>query len=277
MIAIEWKKNRNAVTGNFHPSFLPWVERISETEVIPDTVRSSVMTMYATIVGIAGTKYRARIRRRDGTPTLDTVAGISTLRATWHARSNLLQSDTTILATNDSWLDEGTPGSNFRFNSVILSAKGPGNRNSPVLEFDVSALTGLTWKSAKLRLTYDGSDSVGDGSMLIRRVLQDMETNDSSWSYYDTSETDAWQSAGALGPLDADQTTQVTWPVANGTASGTTILSPDITDMVEDAIENQSGILKVVLNRTSGGAHQFHSLEAVTGSANKPAIIFEAF
>lgn len=297
-MAIDTAEKRKAISGVGGPPLIPGVTPLGSAldqgwrqeaawsysgilATAPTAVaQASVMTMWAGIVGIAGTKYRVRIKQSEGSGAINTVAGVSTLRATFHAQSRLLQSDTTILATADSWLDKSNPDSSARSTLILLTALSGVNAAHPVLEFDISALTGLVWKSAKIRLTYDGGDSTGGNYVLVRRVLQPMVTNDASWNQWDNtlvSPEGDWATAGGQNPTqDSEQATQVTWTLVNGTAPGTTILSPDITDIAQDAIENDSGILKVILIR-DGGAHQFHSLEAVVGNNLKPAIIFEAF
>lgn len=51
------------------------------------TPHESVDTFFAGLVATAGTKYRIKVRQREGTPTMDTSAVVCTLRASLYARS----------------------------------------------------------------------------------------------------------------------------------------------------------------------------------------------
>lgn len=244
-----------------------------------EIARESVVTLFTSLIGVVPTKVRISIRQSEGSGVVKTVAGISQLRATLHARSNLLAADTTILASEDSWLDKFNDDGPSRSATVILSVLNFAGATGaePVLQFDISALAGLTWKSVKLRLTYNGNDSSGSGNAIVKRILKPVDIATCTWNDYDKSGSPiAWDGAGARGPTDSDDATQVSWPLASGTASGTTILSPDLTDMTNDALSDDAGILSILMF-WPGGAHQWHSLEATASADQKPALFFEAF
>ena len=245
--------------------------------------RETAVTIFAGMVGVTPTNYRVLIRRREGSQVVDTVAGIGTLRATLHARSNLLGADTTIVATEDTYLDQG---SEFTDRSALAFMQfrhiDPSSQTNMLMEFDVSALAGLVWNTVKLNLTYE--DSVGStpqGDPQLARVLRAVTFGNAqaSWRRYATALT--WETPGATGALDIDQASELAWtnfPVAPY-AVDQVVTSPDITDLVNDAITLQSGIL-FLLARIPGApstTQRFHSTEAAVADASKPNLFFEAF
>lgn len=238
--------------------------------------RETVTTRFMTTVGAAGTKYRIKVRQREGAPVLDTLANLCTFRAVLHARSNLLAADTTISASNDSFLDKV----NDDFNRSTLEILTLLNYNAatgaePIFEFDVSALTGLTWKSVKLRLTYDGGDSAASTAAL-RYLTKDVDIATCTWNHYDkTNSPLAWATPGARSSGDGDLAFDVAWPLTSD-APGTTILSPDLTAMVQEAQQANAGTLFMLMFWTAG-ASQWHSLEATVAASLMPTLVFEAF
>ena len=153
----------------------------------------------------------------------------------------------TIIATEDSFLDEGddtTPRNGITF----LHYRPTGAlENNPIFEFDVSDMSGKSWDSVVLSLTFH--TTTGDlPSMTINLgfALKAVVMDQVLWSVYATGLS--WDTAGAETDDDNDATTRVsTWTISGVNAVGDVIQSPDITGIVQKAIDDNAGTLNLLM------------------------------
>lgn len=276
-----------AQVTQLQPNALPGQVR---TFVAKIAARATVTTMFAALVGLVPTKYRIRVRQREGMPTLGTVEGICQLRATLHARSNLLPNDTTIVPSDDSFLDQAGPNVNrTTLGSMNFSHIQPISESKPIMSFDVSALEGFIWKTAVLKLTFDvagGSTPPFPPTLLrVKRTLewgsglQDPPT----WNIYAGGPSPAgssWQVPGAGGVNDADGPGAISWTdyPSQPYTIGQQIISPDITTLINDANKFNDGTLVMLLR---GGVPAFTTQKfvSINGAAGetRPHLFIDAF
>lgn len=249
------------------------------------SARVTVSTIFAALIGTVPTKYRVMVRQRQGGKTIKTVAGISQLRVTLHPRTNLLANDTTIIASDDTYLDQGGPTINrTTLGFMNFMHIQPSSESKPMMAFDVSALAGFVWKTAVLKLTFDVS---GGGtppfSPTLYRIKRSVvwlsgATDPPSWNIYDTAQN--WQVSGAGGVNDRDNATAVSWTTypSSPYTAGQQIISPDLTALINDANTLNGGTL--VLNM-AGPTPPF-TLQRFTsisggGGLVRPHLFIEAF
>ena len=191
--------------------------------------------------------------------------------------------DQTIIASEDTYLDESSATTRREtIDNVQVWASAAGQDRNPVWQFDCSSLSGMSWDSVKLKVTWKASRVGGVSSaMFLSYVLQtDMTIGDCSWTnkVQDAGPT-PWPDAdaGAEGATNNDHTTRVGWDLSADIVADTTIVSADITDIVQKAVDENSGILNLILygSGTQASVARLKSLEtAGVSDADKPQLFF---
>ena len=99
-----------------------------------------------------------------------------------------------------------------------------------------------------------------------------------TWSIYDTALN--WSTSGAEDSTDNDHDTRVDWTTlvaSTGLAVGDIVQSPDISDIIDKAISDNSGILNLVVYGLGSNTNvqKFRSLEtAGVPDADFPTLVF---
>lgn len=176
---------------------------------------------------------------------------------------------TTFYADKDNWLFQGNYAPSQFGASVYLKIgiSGDLTKRTGIFEFDVSAITKPSdVVSAIFSLTESASAGSVQTIMTLARLSQDFTESTSNWNTYDGS--NAWASAGAEG--DAELTEQTyTFNVKAGD------ISVDIKELVKDAVDNRSGILRFIIfyngTPSTSGYSTFNSRTSSLG--NYPNIV----
>ena len=261
------------------------------------TTEETLNTFLTGYVGIPGTKYRFRIRQIEGSAELQTVASRSVVRAKFYPRSRLLAANAMVQVIDnpghDASLERQAASVPRIFDFLRTRESGStGSANAHIcFEFDVSAFAGILYRSVKLRLTNEDSlreNVLFNSSFRLTRIIRPwaLSTEDVTWNQYDrnlVAPLGNWSTGGGRG-ID-DRAESVTWapsfpfPFETGTITE----SPDITVLVNAAIVNNAGILKLMVqkvNQSSGSSeiNDFHSSRAPgIEEVNKPHLFFNAF
>lgn len=241
--------------------------------------RETVTTRFMTTVAAAGTKYRIKVRQREGAPVLDTLANVCTFRAMLHARSNLLASDTTVFTAADTMMDlEGTLRNIFDWVTLLESIA---STSTMLFRFNVAAFAGLEWKSVKLRLSIyeDDTEGLPITNPTLHRCLKPAVVEQATSKYYDLSNLLEWDLIDALAPTDRDETTTVAWTgFPEGVLStGDMAFSPDLTQIVNDAIALDGGTLLLFVHPVFGmSQYKFWSIRGASDE-RRPALVFDAY
>lgn len=189
--------------------------------------------------------------------------------------------DTTIVATEDAYLDEGASTLNrSSIDHLNYTPSGAAEVN-PIFEFDVSSLSLQTWDSVKLNLTFFGGNTWETLSSTTRLsyVTKAVVMSEVTWETAATTGPVDWGTDGAQTSADNDFDTRVTWTVPDlPYVDGDMIQSPDLTQIIQKAINENSGILFLLLygSGSIGGApFQFYSTDnGDVTSASHPNLLF---
>jgi len=176
--------------------------------------------------------------------------------------------DQTITVTSDVdvHIDGGTP--NREGNGGIKFKQNAPNRNNIFFRFDVTSLAGKMWDSVFLNLTVSNIFTwLTTGPLYLARVRQPMVYTTVTDLVYDTGMS--WGSAGGQSSVDNDYPTRVDIFSAEAPSTvksvGSVVTSLDITTLVRDALQQDSGILDIIYYggaATSGGtSHQYRAIE----------------
>ena len=154
-----------------------------------------------------------------------------------------------VICLQDSYLDENTPTFNrSTINRVRLQIGGTREKN-PIWRFDVTAVARKSWATVKLRLVYhDNSPAIGGGNTVyLSYINQPVVVNsESNWNRY-RAPFDNWNTAGAQDSVDNDHTTRVAWPISGAHLNGDIIESPDLSALVQKAIDENGNILNLIM------------------------------
>jgi hypothetical protein len=129
--------------------------------------------------------------------------------------------DTTIVASEDTYLDQESPGATDRHTIDNIQYRSSGtsvSRRNPIFRFDISSLQNQAWTSTKLILTYsDISSSYNppDGATIyLSYVLKDVVITETNWTTVKTTGgTVLWATAGGMTSADNDYGTRVAWKI----------------------------------------------------------------
>jgi len=142
------------------------------------------------------------------------------------------------------------------------------NESNPMLQFDLSSLIGFTWASAQLRLTHnsalDGDPAIPPGTIYLAYILRPLVYTVCNRDIYDTGLD--WETDRGEGPLDNDFDTRVVWPLSGSHVEDEQVFSPNITPILDKAIDENGAILNLIMYGTSGSNIQiqvYDSLETV--------------
>lgn len=182
----------------------------------------------------------------------------------------------TIIATSDSYLDEDNDSSpRNTIDNLQYRPAGAAELN-PIFEFDVSDMDGRSWDSVVLNLTFH--TTTGDLSSMtvnLGYVTKAVVMDQTIWSLYATGLS--WATAGAETDDDNDATTrESTGTISGVNAVGDTLTSPDITGIVQKAIDDNAGTLFLIMYGAAPDTLiRFKSLE-FSGilEAEKPQLVF---
>lgn len=297
-MAIDTAEKRKSISGIGGPPLIPGVTPVGSAQdqewrqeagwsysgilagAAVEIARESVVTMFAGLVGTVPAKYRIRIRQSEGSGVIKATAGICQLRATLHARSNLLAADTMVFTPADTYLEQLTPNTpQAARDQMQLRHIDPASQASPLIQFDVSALAGFVWKSVVLRLTFvTGDGQTPPTDPILTRVTRAVAIANATWNEFDSGSS--WQTPGGTGANDQDTATAVNWTPypAQPYATGQVMSSPDLTTIVNDAITLQSGILRLLM-RGPFAAFTTQRIWSIEGAADdrRPHLFFDAF
>jgi len=177
---------------------------------------------------------------------------------------------TTVNPTSDNWLNSGSVTTNYGSASTFQAGISGGSllKKHAILEFDVSAITKPSdITSSNLTLVATSSGGGGTNDLTLQRLTQSFGETTSNWNTYDGS--NAWTTAGASGDVVAGEPT---YTVSVGT---TTDIVVDIKELVIDAINRRSGILRIVIyfdgTPSNGGFTRFGARNHGTAS-NHPKV-----
>ena len=176
---------------------------------------------------------------------------------------------TTIYADKDNWIYESSPTAQYGAGGNLkIGIGGVFKKLTGIFEFDVSAITKPSdVVSAIFSLTESSSTGSVQNTMTLARLSQDFTESTSNWNTYDGS--NAWASAGAEG--DAELTEQTyTFNVKAGD------ISVDIKELVVDAINKRSGVLRFICfyngTPSSSGYSTFDSRTNILGNPPNVAV-----
>ncbi len=180
----------------------------------------------------------------------------------------------TIYATSGCSLRENQPTTNLSTQpqALIGNAGGISVRGRQIDKFDFSAYElPICHATLNYKNTAQGSEFRTDGIFKAQRLLVTPTINEATWNKRDTA-TD-WQTAGAYGALDVTDDNAATCTIDTATED----LEFDITDQVNWAIENNSGILYPLIsaaNDTTAGA-DYITIYTVNDAvqANRPNVV----
>ena len=147
------------------------------------------------------------------------------------------------------------------------------------------------YRSVKLRLTneQDQSSDVFASAIRLVRIIQPwaLTAEEVTWNQYDrtlTAPAGNWGTGGGRGSgVDFQESVLWTAPFPNPTGIEQVIESPDISALVDGAIQFNSGILNLMVQKTtqssgSSSIVDFHSSRAPgQADANTPHLFFDAF
>ena len=176
---------------------------------------------------------------------------------------------TTIYADKDNWIYESSPTAQYGAGGNLkIGIGGVFKKLTGIFEFDVSAITKPSDVVSAIFSLTESSSFSGQNTMTLARLSQDFTESTSNWNTYDGSS--AWASAGAEG--DAELTEQTyTFTVGGGGND----VSVDIKELVIDAINNRSGVLRFICfyngTPSSNGYSVFNSRTNLSG--NYPNIV----
>lgn len=188
--------------------------------------------------------------------------------------------DQTIIASQDTYLDEGNSTAdrsdidhlNFRVSGAL--------EINPLFQFDCSSLDGMTWDSVVLKMTWRDNDTgyatPANACWLSYILRTDMTIDAVSWDNR-IEPGSAWNTAGAEDSTDNDHTTRVEWDLSANMVADATVTSPDLGTIVQKALDENSGILNLLLYATGTATNVsvIKSLEAVgISEAEKPQLFF---
>ena len=177
---------------------------------------------------------------------------------------------TTINPTSDNWLNEGSATTNYGSASTFQAGVSGGTmyKKHAVLEFDVSSLTNpADITSANLTLVATSSGGGGSNNMTLQRLTQSFGETTSNWNTYDGS--NSWTTVGAFDDVVAGEPT---YTISVGATSDVVV---DVRELVIDAINRRSGILRIVIyfdgTPSNGGFTRFGARNHGTAS-NHPKV-----
>lgn len=156
---------------------------------------------------------------------------------------------TTIYADSDTFIAESASTTNYGNNNRLKVGIYAGDElKNSILEFDVSAITSpADIVSAILTLTQTISYGSNAHTATIARLSQDYVEVEATWEIASTGV--GWTGGdGASG--DAETTTLPTYSMLVGNNSGTQTI--DIRELVIDAIQRRSGVLRILCFCESG-------------------------
>jgi len=192
--------------------------------------------------------------------------------------ANVLTDDTTIVATSDSFLD-GSDNNNDSTADALQFRPTDSQPRSPVFIFDVSSMEAVSYTSVHLRLNYDNNQSTDTGDpIFLSFILQNIVIAECTRIIYSTGNN--WNTIGGEDSVDNDHTTRIDWgPTypAPPYSIGDQIESPDLTVLVNQALADNNGLLRLIMYGDSNIAqtHRYESLES--GDATQhPRLIFKA-
>jgi hypothetical protein len=188
--------------------------------------------------------------------------------------------DQTIIASDDTYLDEGAADTvRAAIDNIQIWASGGADERNPVWKFDCSSLDGMTWGSVVLKVTWKASGTGISDTIYLSYIKQTaVEVDDCTWNSYDDSGANTWNTAGAEDSTDNDHTTRVAFDLSAAIVADVTISSDDLTDIVQKALDENSGILNLIcygVGGTQTTVRRFKSLEtAGVSEADKPQLFF---
>jgi hypothetical protein len=151
---------------------------------------------------------------------------------------------TTINPTKDNWIYESSPTSKYGSGANIkIGVSGSITHMSGIFEFDVSSFTTPSdIVSAMFSLTANNSAGSTTNTVTLARLSKDFDESNSNWNYSD--DPTAWTTAGAMDDAETTETTY-TFEVGDLPRESTDI-SVDIRELVIDAINRRSGVLRFI-------------------------------
>jgi hypothetical protein len=176
--------------------------------------------------------------------------------------------DTTIVATEDTFLDEGAPTLERDGADHLNYSPSGASEFNPIFQFDVSSLSLQTWDTVKLNLTFHSSESSFDqqsSNLFLSYITKTVVMSEANWTTVSVTPAVSWDTAGAETSSDNDFSTRVPWTIPSGAyAIGDMIQSPNLSDIVKKAINENSGILFLLMyggGSGSGFPIQFRSTD----------------
>lgn len=172
-----------------------------------------------------------------------------------------------VLSTKVSYLKEAAADSNFSAQTTFFVKDRISARRHGILEWDLSSVTGVdrdTIISGEMQLSL----ALGSGTALkakIARLITTFVEADVTWNENESGTSWDWQ-AGAFADVDLDMET---YTMSIGSGGDTTV---DITGLVLDAIENRSGILRILIYSDNPQAGTVSSKFDSDLGANPPKI-----
>ena len=180
-----------------------------------------------------------------------------------------MSTTTTLSLDADNWLYETGPTSKYGGGALVqIGIGGDIKRRNGIFEVDVSAFTAPSdITSAILTLTATTGVGVTENDMILQRLTQSFDETQSNWNTYDG--TNGWTTAGAYDDVVAGETT---YTVQVGNTENIVV---DIVELVRDAINQRSGILRFIIyfegTPSSSGYTKFASRSNGT-TENRPTL-----
>ena len=187
-----------------------------------------------------------------------------------------------IQASKDNYMSSGNSAYNYGTETTLYLYNLSTNKDRPILSFDASGWTRPVSeiKAAKLNLYYYGNsgfDPVGLAVNVYKIRRTDWVEAESSWDIYKTGSN--WGTAGASNTTsDIDTSVAATFNMPADTGW----VEIDITDIVKDAITNNSGIVNVRISfdvETDTSPNQnlalFYSKEYTDDTSLRPKLVID--
>lgn len=172
------------------------------------------------------------------------------------AATNTYQPDAT--AGKDTYIFSGGPTTNFGTANPIFMGQFLGGTYKTIIEFDISDIrAGSTINTATLDLNIESTIN-GGGSLaahVYRIIRSDWEELQATWNIYKTSNN--WTTAGAGS--DGNDYTSTNGVAFDLRTSAGTLTITGLANLAQDALDNQSGKLILLLQKDSAADSQTNS------------------
>lgn len=175
----------------------------------------------------------------------------------------------TITCERDSFLDIALNRDAIAF----LSFRTSGTQSNPVWRFNLSPLVGRDWVSAVLQLSYESAaldPSAGGPEIFISYILRPIVLTTCTSVIYDTGLN--WDAELAENSVDNDHDTRVIFPLSSDHSEGDIVTSPDISPLLDRAIDENNNILNLIMYGT-GVNSQLQRFDSLETTDPIPAVI----